>query len=122
MTKSEIENFKKKLTAEKTSLEQQLAGIGTKDSQSAGGWDATPGNIEVDAADENELADKLEELEENTGVVSQLEVQLGEVKAALERIEAGKYGLCEVCGQEIEKERLEANPSARVSIKHGHQK
>lgn len=120
MNKKDLEYFKKKLLAEKASLEQQLGGIGKKDAGVAGGWDATAGNIEVDAADENEVADKLEELEENTSIVSQLDDQLKEVKNALDRVEKGSYGICEVCGKSIETERLEANPSARISIKHGH--
>lgn len=120
MNKKDTEIFKRKLEEEKAGLEQQLASISKKDTAAAGGWDATAGNIEVDAADENELADKMEELEENAGVANQLESQLKEVSAALERIEKGTYGLCEVCGKEIERERLEANPSAKVSLKHGH--
>ncbi|MFA6458854.1 MAG: TraR/DksA C4-type zinc finger protein [Candidatus Paceibacterota bacterium] len=120
MTTQEIKKFKEMLLAEKQSLEQQLTGIGKKDSSSAGGWDATTANIEVDVADENELADKMEELEENSEVASQLESQLSEVKEALTKIESGNFGLCEICGEEIEMERLEANPSAKVSIKHAH--
>lgn len=120
MNKQEIAHFKSKLEAEKSSLEQQLQEIGRKDTNSPGGWDATSGNIEVDTADENELADKMEELEENSGIASQLENQLTEVKTALEKIESGTYGACEACGKPIEKERLEANPSAKISLKHGH--
>jgi DnaK suppressor protein len=59
-------------------------------------------------------------LEENTGIVNQLEKQLNEVISALERIEKGTYGICEVCGKEIEEDRLLANPSSRISIKHSH--
>jgi RNA polymerase-binding transcription factor DksA len=120
MNKKIIEQNKKKLLAEKADLETQLSGIGRKDPSIAGGWEATPGNMEVSSADENEVADKLEELEENTGIVNQLEKQLEEVQAALDRIEKGTYGICETCGEPIEPERLEANPSARVSIKHKH--
>ena len=120
MNKKELEYFKKKLLEEKAGLEQQLEFIGKKDTASVGGWDATAGNIEVNTADENEVADKFEELEENTGIVSQLDNQLTEVKIALDRIEKGTYGSCETCGKPMEKERLEANPSARISIKHGH--
>ncbi len=120
MNTHDTERFKKRLLAEQAQLEEGLGGIGIKNPQTAGGWEATSGGMEVDSADDNEVADKLEELEENTGVVNNLDSQLNEVKAALERIEKGTYGLCEVCGKPIEKERLEANPSARVSIKHGH--
>jgi DnaK suppressor protein len=120
MNTRDIEQFKNKLLAEQARLEEELGGIGRRNPQSAGGWEATSGGIEVDAADDNEVADKFEELEENTGIVSKLDGQLDEVKAALERIEKGTYGLCEKCGKPIEKDRLEANPSSRISIKHGH--
>jgi RNA polymerase-binding transcription factor DksA len=120
MNKTDIEHFKGKLVLEKNNLEKELGEIGQKNSSSVGGWEATSGNIEVDRADENEVADKMEELEDNAGIVTQLENQLNDVKAALERIDAGTYGLCATCGKPIEKERLEANPSAKISIKHGH--
>ncbi len=120
MDKKEIENFKKKLATEKAGLEQQLSKIGKKDAGVAGGWDATSGSIEVDSADDNEVADKLEELDENNMIAAQLETQLTEIKDALSRIEKGTYGLCEICGKPIEKDRLEANPSARISLKHVH--
>ena len=120
MNKKSLEQFKKQLVAEKVELEGELAGVGQRSPGTPGGWEATTGGMEVDSADENEVADKLEELEENTGIVSSLDKQLIEVNAALDRIEKGTYGICEACGKPIEVERLEANPSARNSIKHGH--
>lgn len=120
MNKKDLEFFNKKLTEEKSQLEQELSTIAKKDPSSAGGWEATPGNMQIDVADENELADKLEELEGNSGIADQLETQLKDVKDALERIDNGKYGACEVCGEKIERERLEANPAARISLKHNH--
>lgn len=120
MSKKSFEQFKKKLLAEKAELERQLGGIGRRNPSVAGNWEATTSDMEVDSADENEVADKLEELEENTGIVSQLDKQLTDVVAALDRIEKGTYGICEICGKPIEEERLAANPSARISIKHGH--
>jgi RNA polymerase-binding transcription factor DksA len=38
--------------------------------------------------------------------------ELVRVNAALERIDAGRYGLCEECGEAIEQARLEAVPYA----------
>jgi RNA polymerase-binding transcription factor DksA len=123
MNKKDIDNFKQRLSAEKAQLESELSGVGQKTSGNPADpndWQATTTDIEVDTADDNEVADKLEEYEGNTGILNQLEVQLTEVAAALDRIEKGTYGICEVCGKPIEKERLDANPSARISIKHGH--
>lgn len=38
------------------------------------------------------------------------------IEQAIERIEAGTYGLCQECGNEIGRERLEAVPHARLCI------
>lgn len=120
MNKQETEHFKEKLVSEKKELEADLAEVGQKNPSTAQGWEATSTNIEVDAADENEVADKFEEIEGNNGILKQLENQLDEVNSALDRILRGTYGICEVCGKPIEVERLEANPSSRTSIKHAH--
>lgn len=40
-----------------------------------------------------------------------------EVRAALARLDAGTYGRCERCGQDIAPERLEARPIARLCIR-----
>lgn len=119
MNKKDQEHFKAKLEKEKKLLEEELATVGkTSDPKNGAGWEATSSNIEVDSADENELADKMEELEDNEGILQQLEKQLGEVNHALSKIETGSYGICEISGTEIEKERLEANPAARTCMAH----
>jgi len=43
---------------------------------------------------------------------------LDEVDAALQRIDRGSYGLCEVCHDTIEAERLQANPMVRFCLEH----
>ncbi len=50
------------------------------------------------------------------GLVSYEQESLYEIDAALERIEEGTYGLCELTGQSIPMDRLEAIPWARFSI------
>ncbi len=120
MNKRDVEKFKKVLLVESTDLETELNRIGQRDPSAPGGWDVSTSDIKVDTADENEVADKFEALEDNAGIANKLEGQLKEVKAALERIENGTYGICEVCGKPIEEEILGANPSARISIKHKH--
>lgn len=118
MNKNDILHFKEKLEKERILLEEELGTISRVNPNNPRDWEATTTDIQVDSADENEVADKMEELEENKAILSRLEPQLNEVKAALKRIEEGTYGICEVSGDAIEKERLEANPSARTSIKH----
>lgn len=42
--------------------------------------------------------------------------ELGEVEAALSRIDGGKYGYCEKCGRALGHQRLRAVPAARYCI------
>ncbi len=41
---------------------------------------------------------------------------LADLEAALRRIEAGDYGMCESCGKPIPVKRLEAFPAARLCV------
>ncbi len=41
---------------------------------------------------------------------------LAEVEAAIERLDEGGYGTCEVCGRPIPPERLEVRPTARRCV------
>ncbi|GAC1538002.1 MAG: hypothetical protein NVS3B12_22610 [Acidimicrobiales bacterium] len=52
------------------------------------------------------------------GLLEQIESDLRDVEEALARLEDGSYGTCEVCGQPIPDERLEANPTARRDVEH----
>jgi DnaK suppressor protein len=41
---------------------------------------------------------------------------IGKIKEALERIENNAYGICEECGADISKKRLEARPVTTLCI------
>jgi RNA polymerase-binding transcription factor DksA len=53
----------------------------------------------------------------NATLLENEEFLVGEVHEALHRIDAGTYGRCEECGQEIPRERLDALPYARFCTK-----
>lgn len=108
-----IQDYKAKLEEEKKLLEGELADIGTFDKKT-NDWDAVPEAQTAPEADENDLADRSEDYGERTGTLNVLEVRLNEIKKALKEIEEGKYGKCEICGKEIEVDRLEANPAAHT--------
>lgn len=114
-----IEHYKELLLAEKKRLEEELPSVGRINTSEPGGWEGTPGDSEqVDTEDDNSLADTFEEFEERNAVEVELESQLIIVKNALERIEAGTFGICKIGGEEIEADRLLANPSAETCKKH----
>jgi RNA polymerase-binding transcription factor len=54
----------------------------------------------------------VEGLDEQVVLAQNEEQLLEEVEAALERIETGTYGTCELCAREIPKKRLDALPQA----------
>jgi len=57
--------------------------------------------------------------EEILGELEDVEIELlRKIDEALERIENGTYGICEICGKEIEKERLKAIPWTTLCIEH----
>ena len=63
-------------------------------------------------ADELDAARSLAEVETHASLIEQAENRLKEIDTAFRRLEQGRYGLCEDCGQEIAIERLEALPFA----------
>jgi DnaK suppressor protein len=42
--------------------------------------------------------------------------RLGQINAALQRIERGDYGICVKCGKDIDPKRLDADPAALTCI------
>ena len=60
------------------------------------------------------------EREKDLSILEQLEAELSELHAALERIDAGTYGVDEVTGAPIDPARLEALPAARTNVDTEH--
>jgi DnaK suppressor protein len=56
------------------------------------------------------------EREKDVAILEQLERDLAEIEAALQRLDEGTYGIDEVTGDPIAPERLEAYPVARTNI------
>ncbi|MFN2582229.1 MAG: TraR/DksA C4-type zinc finger protein [Candidatus Dormibacteria bacterium] len=73
---------------------------------------------ELSSADQHpaELATETIERELDHSVLQHVEVELEEINAALQRLDAGTYGLCEGCGEPISEGRLEAMPAARYCV------
>jgi len=56
------------------------------------------------------------EREKDLSILEQLEHELAELHAALERVDAGTYGVDEETGEPIDPARLDAFPTARTNI------
>lgn len=114
----DTEHFKNMLVKEVSMLESELATLGRKNPKNLSDWEAVETDGEEDHAEEGDVADDIEQYETNSAELDQLEIQLNQVKSALEKIKNGSYGLCEVCKKPIELDRLEANPSAKTCKEH----
>jgi len=114
-TEEQVEELRGALEAEKDSIEEEMAEHGK--AVGGGEWQ---GSSESDGeeADPTDAADNIEELAINVPLVDGLEKRHHEIKEALARIKKGTYGKCEVCGEDIPYDRLEANPAARTCITH----
>ncbi len=113
----DIQKYKTLLEEEKTDLEVELSAIAQPSSEDPHVWEAIQNDTTMEA-DPNDQADHLDEYQENRAVVEVLNPQYKEVLSALDRIEQGTYGTCSVCGNEIEEDRLEADPSASTCKVH----
>lgn len=115
----ENETYKKELEGELEMLTKDLESVGRINPDNPKDWEATEGESAIaHPADPLDSAEENEEYEERTAILKQLEIRFNAVKDALQRIEDGTFGKCEVDGEDIEPERLEVNPAARTCIKH----
>jgi len=110
--------YKQKLEEEKKVLMAELAGLGKRDPESKE-WEATTEAADpAEIADTNSNADRFEDFEEKSALITPLEARLSQVETALSKIEDGTFDKCRVCGMAIEEARLHANPAAETCMTH----
>jgi len=117
-TAIDTEYFKARLEKELKTLETELKSVGHVNPSNPKDWEPSSGEVDVNASDSADIADNIESYESNTAILKPLEIQYNDVKRALDKIKKGTYGICEISGEPIEKDRLEANPAARTSLAH----
>jgi DnaK suppressor protein len=111
----DTERFRTALLEERTRVEdaieylqQETSGLEDETEENEGGVD----NHLADQASPTLDREVDYTLEDDAGKV------LEQIDAALARIDAGTYGLCETDGEPIPEERLEARPWATLCIEH----
>jgi DnaK suppressor protein len=116
LTEDQIEEMRGALEAEKDAVEEELSSYGRVQDEN-GTWAGTS-DSEGSEADPTDAADNIEQLVTNMPLVEELEGRHREILVAIERMEEGEYGICEVCKQPIDFDRLEANPAAATCVAH----
>lgn len=113
------EKYKTQLEEDLKQVTNDLRNLGVHDLNTDSNWIATPKSGHAgNEADLNEAADEVEDWEERRATLSLLETRYNNIKLALKKIEEGTYGICEVSGETIEEDRLQANPAARTCKAH----
>jgi len=114
----DTENYKAQLETELQTVIAELQTVGRVNPDNPMDWEALEPTHPETQADDNVVADNIDDYENNTAILKQLEIRFNEIKNALERIEKGTYGVCSVGGEEISEDRLNANPAADTCTAH----
>jgi len=118
LTDSHITDFKARLEKERDILERELSALGRRNPSNPSDWEPMKPIGEESSPDRNDNADIIEAMHENNASMNELEGRLNQVMRALQKIEDGTYGVCEISNEPIEIERLRANPAARTCLAH----
>lgn len=110
--------YKNALETELKQLTEEMNNLGVKNPDVKGDWIERADDLDTVSADLNDVADRTEEYDERRATLATLEGRHNNIKRALKKIEEGKYGICEVSGEPIEEDRLDANPAARTCKAH----
>src|SRR5262245_45770741 len=95
------------LEEERVQLEGQLHDLDVTDDETL--------SFDENFADSGQVA---AEQGEAKGLANRLRDQLSDVQRALDKLDNGSYGKCEICGNPISDARLEAMPATRYCIDH----
>jgi RNA polymerase-binding protein DksA len=115
MSTIDTAKYRKQLEEEKARL---LHAVGFLDRENPGSISEELGEV-ANGGTDNHLGDTataMYDRELDEGLEEGARTTLIEIDAALQRIEDGTYGICEVCGKPIGAERLSAIPWTRLCI------
>lgn len=105
MNKKQQEHFRAVLNAWKNELEEEI----TRTVQQMRDVPENPPDPNDRASQETDMSLELRSRDRERKLIKKID-------EAIERINTGDYGYCEVCGVEIGVERLEARPTAELCI------
>lgn len=110
-----VTQMKQALEAEQAELKAELEAISSPDTGDHAIGRRAPKFPEYGPDNYGENTNAPQEVNDfltNADTTIVLEKKLEDIEAALQRITAGTYGTCVVCGKQIDEERLKANPAA----------
>ncbi len=114
LPKKEADDLRERLLTEKGELESQLATLEENT------FAASQSDMSGEVAFDDETADAgtaTFERERDLSIENNIRDLLAKIDRALQRMDAGTYGICDRCGKPIEKARVKALPYVDLCIK-----
>ncbi len=113
MTQFDEAAVRQRLTADLQQVERDIFAR-TSGDQAISPSEGTDGTgVTSEASDEGSA---LTEYDRNQAMLDNDRALESQIRAAIERLDMGKYGICERCGKEIYARRLEALPYATLCL------
>ncbi len=115
LTQDQLDGLRKRLGDERASLQADMAAIENQDLDAGHEYDEESSSLSNHPA---ESGTETFEQERGLSIDLTFQGQLVLVERALAKMDEGTYGVCDVGGEEIPLERLEALPYAVLCLKH----
>ncbi len=112
-TAEELEHFKERLNEELADAKEKISSFEARLKEIENKLNDTTSSS---AHHQGNIASSEEEREKYYSMIEKQKEKIKEIKMAHSRIEVGNYGICDVTGDPIKKERLEVKPHARYSV------
>lgn len=113
MNKSRLDSLRGRLEADRARLQDEIADLRDVAIKASTYLEDETDTYENSPADN---ASSMVGRQTDMMLMQNLELEQVAVKAALDRMDTGTYGTCEVCGKPIADARLEARPAATTCI------
>ncbi|MFC1612872.1 TraR/DksA family transcriptional regulator [Patescibacteria group bacterium] len=109
-----LEQIKEKLVKRKNELEKSLKGFASKNIHNESDYTA---NFPDFGNEQDGNVEEVSTFSDNLSLERTLEKSMNDIEEALKRIEAGTYGKCRYCGNEIGEKRLLVRPVSGACMK-----
>ncbi|MEQ8524311.1 TraR/DksA C4-type zinc finger protein [Gracilimonas sp.] len=112
-SEKELEHFNDRLEEELDDAKEKISSFEDRLSEIEEKLDDTSSSA---AHHQGNIASSEEEREKYYAMIEKQKEKVEEINMAKNRIKTGNYGICNVTGEPIKKERLEIKPYARYSV------
>lgn len=112
-SEEELEHFKNRLQEEHEDAKEKIETFRKRISEIEEKLDHTTSSS---AHHQGNIGSSEEEREKYYAMIEKQKEKIEDIKLSLDKIEAGNYGICNVTGEPIKKERLEIKPYAKYTV------